>query len=162
MFHFGLVAAPAAAAPPLLAIILFSLFVFLVPSTLFIVIKERFGLKKVNSKRQTNTGLLARKLVGFALYHALMLIIWIVSWPQFTNPVHSGYDSITGIGYLLLVMVFWTGTGMLAIYGWNLLWNSATRVPGLGFFLRLFVWNCVVMFIFRQIIYWLIWRSLVA
>lgn len=157
MFSFGIVAAPAAVATvPLVAVVLFTLFIFLVPGTLVIVIKERLGISKSKGKRQINRALVVKKLVGFALYHALMLGIWVISWPQFTNPVHSGYDSITGMGYLLLVMVFWTGTGMLAIYSWNLLWNSRTRVPGLGFFLRLFVWNCIVMFIFRQIIYWFI------
>jgi hypothetical protein len=84
-----------------------------------------------------------------------MLLIWIISWPQFTNDIHSGY-SLKSSPYYLLVMFFWTATGVLLIYAWNLAHNSKARFPGVGFFVRLYIWNIAIMFVFRHIIYWLV------
>lgn len=155
MLQFALVLPAGLTFISLLNIMLFILLLVLLPGSLLIIGLQRAGFRKVNGKTRVDTRLFSRRLFGFVLYHIAMLLIWIISWPQFTNDIHSGY-SLTGLPYYLLVMLFWTATGVLLIYAWNLAFNSKVHFPGLGFFVRLFLWNIAIMLVFRQIIYWLI------
>ncbi len=155
MLHFGLVAPVGGAAVASLSLILFTMLIFMVPGTLLYIVLSRAGIRRKKGKTTIEWPVLLNRVAGFVLYHLFMLVIWVITWPQMTNSVHSGY-SLVGVGYILLVMVFWTATGMLAIYAWHLLQNAKARMPGLGFFLRLYIWNIVAMLIFRQIIYWVL------
>lgn len=154
MYYFGLILPAGLALVSIFQIIVFVIVAIILPGTLIALMLNSFGVSKKGQHVRINNQLLLRKVSGIILYHAAMLSIWIVSWPQFTNDIHSGYDLSLGLIYYLVVMLFWTATGLLLIYGWNLLQNKNVKWPGLGFFVRLYLWNLLVMLIFRQIIFW--------
>ena len=155
MFEFSLILPAGLTFISFLNVVLFIMLIFLLPGSLFLISLQRAGIKTVNGKRKVNASVFSKKVTGFILYHLFMLVVWIISWPQFTNPVHTGYGW-DGIPYYLLVMLVWTITGGLVIYAWNLAQNAKVRFPGIGFFIRLYLWNLAIMFIFRQLIYWFI------
>lgn len=156
MLNFGLILPAGVAVVSLLQIFIFIVLAVILPGTIIALALNSFGVSKKYGRFQIQKGILLKKLVGIFLYHATMLGVWIVSWPQFTNNIHTGYAVSVGLLYYLVAMLFWTATGMLFIYGWNVLQNKHVRWPGIGFFIRLYLWNLLVMLLFRQIIFWYI------
>lgn len=156
MLSFGLLLPAGVAAVSLLQIVIFVVVALILPGTLIALLFNSFGVSKKKGRVRLDRHLFIKKITGIILYHVAMLCIWLVTWPQFTNTIHTGYGFSVGLIYYLVVMIFWTGAGMLLIYGWNLLQNKNVKAPGIGFFLRLYIWNLLIMFIYRQIIFWYI------
>lgn len=153
MHHFGLVAPAGLTLLSLVSILVFIVLALLVPSSIYVILKRRLGFDKSNSKQKYKNRSIFLSFIGFISYHIFMILIWIYSWPQFTSPVHTGYEVSFGLLYWLIAMIFWTATGLIAIYLWNYVRNPYIRFPGIGFFIRLYIWNIFVMILSRQIVY---------
>jgi hypothetical protein len=154
MHNLGLILPAGVAAVSLLQVIIFVVVAIILPGTLLALVLNNFGIQKKGRRLHVKKYIFIKKLVGVIVYHLTMLLIWLVSWPQFSSPVHTGYALSFGLLYLLGIMIVWTATGMLLIYGWNLLQKKNIKFPRFGFFLRLYIWNLFIMFIFREILYW--------
>lgn len=156
MFYFAIVAPAGLTLLSLISILVFTLLTLLVPSTIYVILKKRLGFDNHNGRQKIKRLSLLKSIIGFILYHLFMITIWIYTWPQFTSPVHTGYEISIGLLYLLIAMVFWTATGTIAVYVWHYYRNPNVQFPGVGFFVRLYIWNMIIMVISRQVVYTII------
>jgi hypothetical protein len=148
--HFSLIAPIGVALFATLDFILFIFLIVMLPGTILHILSSRLGLAKTGKDTRYKTTKILKSISGFLLYNGMMILIWLVGWPQYSNPVHSGYN-LSGVLYLGLIMFFWTLTGMMVIYLWKLRQNSNTLFPGVGFFTRLYIW-----FITRQLMFYIL------
>ena len=157
MDTFALVLPAGAVAVSLLQVFVFVLMVAIIPGSIGVTLLSYIGGGKQGDGHVTfSTKKFLRKLLDIVLYHAAMVVVWMITWPQFYNNVHSGY-SWNGLPQYLGIMVLWTALGIYMIYGYKFVVDGQLSYrPTIGLFVRMFFWNLAIKFLFRNLIYFFV------
>lgn len=157
MNNIGLILPASAVAAPIIQIFVFILVLVIIPGSIAATLFRYVGSVDENGVRSLSFRSALFKFLNYTLYHVAMLSIWIITWPQFYNDIHTGY-ALSGLIPYLGIMVLWTLLGLYLIYIYRKVLEIETYRPTLGMFFRLFIWNLFIMFVFRQIIYYYVTR----
>lgn len=106
-------------------------------------------------KKQTKPRATLLRAAKYASYHTAMLAIWLFTWPQLYNDVHSGY-ALSALPAYLLLMVLWTAQGAFIIFIFREFTQKPLKENKLLWFGKLYVWHLAVKFTYRQIIFFFI------